>query len=132
MSIDALPAPETGKPNYAFKVGLTHSIFEVPLAWRGRKVDISVRAPALNAAGQAASVWILFGTSAAIEVDQTAFVTGTQPAWTTNAKTGRPIRDGESKDYFVKTTATHFTVEADLANVEVYVFPSDFHGVKGR
>lgn len=120
-----IPGPEVSKV-FAYQAGTTHKVFEIPTAWKGRKVDITARAPATNSVGQPATVWVLFGASASIEVDRTAFVTGTPPEWESNAKSGRPVRDGETIDRFVKSTWTHFAVESDLANVEIYITPSDF------
>lgn len=125
-----VPAPEAGKI-FAYKAGTTHETFAVPSAWLGRKVDVTARAPGLNSAGQAAAVWLVFGTAVSVAADRTAFVTGTPPAWTAAAGSGRPIRDGETRDYFVKSTMTHFSVESDLADVEVYITPSDFPDIEG-
>jgi hypothetical protein len=123
---DDLPGPEQGADNFAYKAQTTHAVFVVKASWLNRKVDVAARAPGLNALGLPASVWIRFGTSASMEVDRTAFVTGTPPAWTPSANSGRPIRDGETKDYTIKPTWTHFAVESDLTDVEIYITPSDF------
>lgn len=123
---DDLPGPEAGTSNFAAQIGTTHAVYAIPAAWLDRRVDVTVRAPALNSAGQLASVWISFGASASMEVSRAAVVTGTPPAWTGSALIGRPIRDGESRDYKIKSTWTHFAIEADLAACEVYIFPSDY------
>jgi hypothetical protein len=123
---DDLPGPEQGADNFAAQVGTTHAVYVVQASWLGRKVDVTARAIGLNALGQPASVWIRFGTSASMEVDRAAFVTGTPPAWTPSANSGRPIRDGETKDYTIKPTWTHFSVESDLASTECYITLSDF------
>lgn len=121
-----LPGPESGTTNFAVTIGTTHAVYAIPAAWSDRRVDVTVRAPGLNSSGQPASVWILFGTSASMEVDRTAVVSGTPPAWTGGVKIGRPVRDGETKDYKIKALWTHFSIEADLAACEVYITPNDY------
>ncbi len=125
MPFEDLPAPEAGKV-FACKVGTTHLVFTVPSAWKGRKVDVAVRGAAATAA-----VWLVFGTSTSVEADRTAFVTGTPPGWTVNPKTGRPCRDGEIRDYHIKPSWSHFSVEAADADTEIYITPSDFSTREG-
>lgn len=123
---DDLPGPEAGTANFAATIGTTHAVYAIPAAWLDRRVDVCVRAPGLNSSGQPASVWVLFGSSASMEVSRTAVVSGTPPAWTGAATIGRPIRDGESRDYKIRSSWTHFAIEADLAACEVYITPSDY------
>lgn len=112
--------------NFAYQAGLTHQVFTIPAAWLGRRVDVSVVGSALTAAGLPPTVWLLFGTSSGMQVDRSAFVTGTPPAFTGSAVIGRPIAHGETRDYFVDPNWTHFSVEADTAATAVYIFLSDY------
>lgn len=121
-----LPGPEAGLYNFTAQIGTTHAVYAIPAAWLDRRVEVTVHAPGLNSAGQPASVWILFGASASMEVNRATVVSGTPPAWTGAATIGRPIRDGESRDYKVKAAWTHFAIEADLAACEIYITPSDY------
>lgn len=122
-----LPGPvASATKNFATQIGTTHAVYAIPDDWKSRKIDCTVRAAALNSAGMPASVWLLFGTGATVEADRSAFVTGTPPAWTGSPKIARPIRDGETRDYYVDPAWTHFSIESDVASTEFYVTPSDY------
>jgi len=108
--------------NLPLQVGTTHTTITCPTLWLGRRVNVTVR----GASGAAATCWVLFGTSSAVEVDRTVFATGTPPAFTGNAKAGMPIRDGENRDFYVDPAWTHISLEADTANTEVFVCLSDY------
>lgn len=112
--------------NFAYQAGTTHAVYAIPTDWLGRRVDISVVGTALTAAGLAPTVWFLFGTSSSMEVDRSVFVTGTPPAFTGSVKIGRPIGHGETKDYYVDPSWTHFSAESDTASTGFYIFPSDY------
>ncbi len=96
---------------FAESIGTTHAVFTVPACWKGRRVDITVKNHASSTTAN--TVWFAFGTASNMEVDRAATVTGTPPAWTGAATIGRPIRDGETRDYYVDPTWTHFAAESD-------------------
>lgn len=110
---------------FAVTIGTTHAVYTVPDIWKGRRVDVSVLA---NASAPTAKIWFAFGTSSSMEVDRTAVVSGTPPAWTGDAKIGRVIRDGETRDYYVDPSWTHFAAESDenTNKATLTIFPSDY------
>jgi len=111
------PALETGQLNFAYTLpDLTHRVFVVPTAWKMRRVLFKARG---------GTIWLLFGTSASIEADRAARVTGTPPAWTTAATIAFPIEAGESIDRYIRRKWTHFSIEADTASAEFYGHLSD-------
>ena len=111
------PALESGQPNFAYTFPDTnHRVFVVPAAWKKRRVVFKARGGA---------VWIVFGTAASVEADRGARVTGTPPAWTTSATIAYPIDNGESIDRYIRNKWTHFSIEADTLNAEIYAHLSD-------
>jgi hypothetical protein len=67
-----------------------------------------------------------------MEVDRSAVVTGTPPAWTTAATIGADVVSGGSKDWYVDPSWTHFALEADTASTKVSMIPSDYNAKTGQ
>jgi hypothetical protein len=117
-----VPPAISGGANWSASVGTTHAVYVVHADWLGRRVKLA------SYGGRAA--WV-FGTSTSVEADVNAVVTGTPPAWTTNAKTGSCTADGGSEDFFIPTTTeagvaiTHFSVECSAASTYCQIIPSD-------
>lgn len=110
--------------NFAAAIGTTHAVYAIPEAWKRTRLAFTVRC---HATSPTATVWLIFGTGVSVEADRTAVVTGTPPAWVGNAKIARPLRDGETADYYVKSSWTHFSIESDdnTNQPTIYAFPSD-------
>lgn len=96
---DALTPPEPSTV-YQFATSTTHAINAIPTAWKERYVTIF----ALTA-----DAYILFGTSASIEVDRAA-----SPTNDTGATYGKLLSTANLAGYpfYVNERLTHFTVEA--------------------
>jgi hypothetical protein len=112
--------------NYSEKIQTTHVVRVIPTAWKGRRVSVSVTAPALLASGMPASCWVIFGTASTVEADRTAYITGAAPAWTGSVKIARRLYDGTMIDWNIDASWTHFSAESDLADVELQMMPTDY------
>ena len=108
--------------NFAAQIGTSSVAYAVPSAWVGRRIAITCR----GASNANATAWILFGTSSGVTVAKAAFVTGSPPAWTGDATIGKPLFSGSTTDYFVDPNMTHFAIQADTANTEITILPSDY------
>ena len=102
--------------NFAAATSTTHAVYAVPAIWLGQRVRI---------AAATSNLWIAFGTAVGMEVDRTAVVTGTPPAWTGSAKIGWPVRIDGWIDVTVDPTSTHFSFEADAVGA-VTIVTSDY------
>lgn len=111
---------------FAVAIGTTHAVYTIPAAWKGRRVDISVKNHASSTATNC--VWFAFGTASNMEVDRAAVISGSAPAWTGAATIGRPILAGETRDYYIDPAWTHFAIESDEnTNKPIfYMFLSDY------
>ena len=101
---ETVPGPLASVSNFAAATATTHLVFAIPAAWLGQRMRFR---------SKGCTTWLLFGTSSGMEVDRTAVVTGTPPAWTGSVKIGDPIPDGMSADFLVDPSWTHFSFEAD-------------------
>lgn len=116
---------------------LNHIVRTIPDDWKGRMVRFWVVKPI--ATTDAATAWVLCGTSASMEVDRTAIESGTPPAWTSNPKIGDPVQaNGAPLDVYIEHGFTHFSAEADTAGITISaivsdldtVAPSKLHGLR--
>jgi hypothetical protein len=99
---------------YCRTIGTTHAVYTIPPELKGRSVVFTA---------YGANVWILFGTSASVEVSakkESAY--SAPPALVVDATTGIRIPEEGSIEVFipfkisvagVPTAVTHFAMEAD-------------------
>jgi len=102
-TITALTQPVTSKV-YGLATSTTHATYVTPTSWIGQRVVFE----AIDAA-----MYIVFGTTSAVEADATAVSTADGSGnLTVAAKTGAYVPAGTAIEFMLDSTSTYFSIEA--------------------